>query len=323
MESPGVSVVLPICNYEKSLVTISAIYDELHFLEHGNLKSEIIAVYDNPKIPLSDQYKNMFCRAMHVNLIENPTNLGLAESYNIGAKAAKYEDVIFIHEDCVPRPGLIKDIAEKMKLSPIVNGMILLPDDIVVKYDFWNKMMLYRHAGRFCQALGKATGIRKEVFRKIGYFDSQTFRTSSEDMDFMTRAEAAGIKIDHVDNYAEHRHEAKSATFITMLKKEWQLGEGHGAYKRKHNLKRVGQFDFEWRLGILVLTALGVCSIGWWFLIALFPFVLIPIFQAITNYAKSGWWLPGLLLYPFIGPIVLLVQTIAAAKCFFTGRQTF
>jgi glycosyltransferase involved in cell wall biosynthesis len=312
-----VSIVVPICNYEKSMATIAAIRTQTL----GRL-SEIIAVYDNPCSPPSKEYLK-FIKAGGIKLIENKTNLGLAESYNIGAKAAKYENVIYFHEDCVPQPGLIADMLEKMKLSPIVNGMVLLPDQVVAKYDFWNRMMLYRHSGRFCEALGKATGIKKEVFRKIGYFDSKTFRTSSEDMDFSTRALAAGIKIDHVDKYVEHQHEAKSATSLTMFKKEWQLGEGHGAYKRKHNLKRVGQFDFEFRLGILLLTALGVYSVGWQFLIALFPFILIPLYQAIVNYSKSGYWLPGLLLYPFIGPIVLIVQTIAATKCFLTGVQTF
>jgi len=326
--SPAVSIVMPVLHPLKSMEALLFLLGQNRYTKKGEyIKIELTVVLDTQE-PNNDYLG--WLKQRRIKVIQNASNMGLAGSYNVGAVNAKYENIIFIHEDCVPKSkNLIRDMVEDMKIHPIVNGMVLLPDYIVKCYDFWNKMLLYRHAGRFCQALGKCTGIRREVFNKIGYFDDKTFRTAGEDMDFMRRCAKANPPIPIVavsnpdNNYVEHKHEAgKGANFMSVIKKEWQLGEAHGAYKLKHNLANLGHFDFEFRAGILILTALGVMSLGWIALIALAPFILIPIVKAISNFTKDGW-LPGLLAYPFIGPIIMLVQTFAALKGYFTGRQTF
>ena len=322
------SIVMPVLHPLKSMEALQTLCEQYRYTKTGEyLKLEIIVVLDTIE-PNEDYIK--WLKQHHITLLQNSSNMGLAGCYNRGVIAAKHDNIIFIHEDCVPKnKNLIRTMVEDMKIHPIVNGMTLLPDYIIRCYDFWNKMVLYRHAGRFCQAMGKCTGIRKEVFDKIGYFDDKTFRTAGEDMDFSQRCANAKPPIPIVaisnpnENYVEHKHKAgQGASFMSVLRKEWQLGEAHGAWKQKHNLAHLSRFDFEFRAGILLLTILGVMSIGWLALLALAPFVVIPIAKAITNFAKDGW-VPGLLLYPLIGPIIMIVQTCAALKGYFSGRQTF
>ena len=140
-------------------------------------------------------------------------------------------------------------------------------------------------------------------------------------MDFNYRLENQNIDTEEIEDVVYHIHRQKKANLITVLKKEWQFGEAHGAFKRKYNLKRLGYFDVEFRVLFLLIFLTGLLINNYLIMIGLLPFVAIPVIQAISNFKKTKW-LPGLFLYPFIGILVMLTQTIAAVKSFIIGKQT-
>lgn len=310
MKQNNVSIIVPVCNYELSKETLLGLSAQEY---PGDYEVLIIADKGEP----SKEFKQWLNKTLkgHYTLIINKINHGLAYNYNEGINLARYDKLILIHEDCVPKDSkLIKDILNSLEDYDVVNGLVLFPKSILDSYDFWNRMLLFRYTNLKCQALGKITGFNRSVFFKVGYFDFETYRTAGEDMDFMKRCAEEGVQIGQVDNYVIHKHRAVNASFKSVLSKAWQLGEGHGAYKRKYGLfTRLGKFDFEWRTICLLLIPL--------FGIGLIPFFLLATYQAIKNY-KIQRWLPGLLAYPFIGTVILITATLAAIKSYATGRQT-
>lgn len=306
MKKDKVSIVIPVFNAEISKETIDALCKQ----DYSKLDHEII-IYDNPSNILQDFY--IWCKKRKVTIYINDKNIGLAASYNKGFEKAKYDKVIIIHEDCVPESKqLIKNITNALNSYSIVNGMVTFPSSIIKNYNFWNKILLYRYTNLKCQAMGKITGFRKEILKYVK-FDSNTYRTAGEDMDFVKQCNNNNIIIGHIEDGVIHKHRATNSSFQHVIKKAWQLGEAHGAYKNKYGLfNRLGYFDFEWRtlcLFISIFTWLG-----------LLPFFLIAGWQALQNY-KSTNWLEGLITYPFLGSLIMIVGTIASIKSFITGKQ--
>jgi len=299
-----ISIVIPVYNYQNVIQTIYLLSSEVY---PG--KKEIILVYDNPKVIIDNLFDKIL-KKYKIRLIINKTNQGLAGSYNVGINNAIYSNIFIIHEDCIPEDRfLIKNMLKKLNSSKdifIINAKIVTQTRWK-DYNFWNKILNFRHM-EIIGAVGKATMFKRELISEVGLFDSKTFHTAGEDMDFNYRLDKKNIKINEVEDRVYHIHNYDEANLISILKKEWQFGEAHGAFKRKYGiLKRVGYIDFELRIILFI-----VCG--------LLPFFIISLAQSLINYSKTGW-MAGVFTYPLIGMLVLLTQTIAATKAFITGRQ--
>lgn len=317
--SIGISIIIPTCDYEKAWKTVECLLAQ----DYHGLKYEILFIYDNLRkpMPLEWRWKIRAKGSKGLKLIINKENLGLAGNYNLGIEMAKYENLVTIHEDMETKDrDFIFKLVKKLDGEQVVNALVKVPDKVFNDYDFWNKMMLFRHAGVITPAIGKTTAYRRSVFHRVGYWDNQTFRTAGEDMDMNIRLRQANIYPGLLKEIIWHVHEPKAATFFTLLKKEWQMGDAHGAFKRKYPWHRAGFFGMVPRLACLLLGMLGLFAHPLFFLFLL-PFLLIPMYQAVKAYANCGW-LIGLLLYPIIGMIIMFTHTIAASKAYIKGRQT-
>jgi GT2 family glycosyltransferase len=302
----NVSIVVPTCNYEISKETLLRLSTQKY---PG--KYEILLICDGgePSEGYRQYVRTLF--KSKCKIIVHPSNKGLAYGYNEGINLALYDKIILIHEDCVPaKNSLVNDLLNGLKNNDVVNGLVLFPKELLKDYDFWNRMMLYRYADIKCQALGKITAFNRNVFLKVGYFDYETYRTAGEDMDFMKRCAEEGTEIGVVDNYVIHKHRiSKKSSLNEVLRKAWQLGEGHGAYKRKYGItSRLGYLDFEIRILLLLIGGL-------------IPFFILASYQSIKSFKKQKWF-TGLITYPFIGTLILLTGTIAAISAYLKGKQT-
>ncbi len=285
-------------------------------------KRELLIIYDNPKTPL-EKSKRKFLKDNGAKIIANKQNLGLAGSYNKGIKSATYENIIIMHEDCVPTSNqLIVNLLKELNKHPgsVVDANITYSLQVWSKYDYWNKILVFRYLKSFGPSLGKTSSFKKSLFKKTGYFDNETFKTAGEDLDFVYRMKLLGIKSLATKDIVYHNHFDKNASLKKVLKKEWQMGEAHGAWKRKYKLKRMGKFDVEVRLLSLFFMILGLFTYKVLFFIGLLPFIVISIFKSIKNYNASKW-LPGLITFPFICLLILFVQIIANLKGLIVGKQ--
>ena len=318
-ENKNVSIIIPAIQYEKAYATVKCLLNQKYPGKH-----EIIFIYDNQRVQMPRGWRWKL-RQDRVKVVINQKNRGLAGNYNDGIWMAKYSNIVTIHEDMITQD---KHFIEKMLLMlekyEVVNAPVQVPNEVFDKYDFWNKMMLFRYAGIITPAIGKTTAFKKKLFTKVGFWDENTFRTAGEDMDMNVRLNNAGIKSGLLKEIIYHVHQPKKANLAAMFKKEWQMGDAHGAFKRKYPLEPVGIFSMEYRLALILFALLPVLiSLSWPWIstVLLLPFLAVPIYQAIKGYQNSNW-LPGLLVYPILGPLVLLTQTIAACRAWLKGKQT-
>ena len=303
--SNNISIIIPVYNYQNVITTIKSLIKQSY---PGN--KEIIVIYDNPKVPLSYFFYS-FLDKYNIKLIKNKSNLGLAGNYNIGIKESKYNNIMTIHEDCIMKDKyVIRNMVNKLdsKNNTFVVNAKIVTQNKWNNYDFWNKIINFRYLGT-AGSIGKATVFNKDIFKKIGKFDSDTFSTAGEDMDFNYRLNKAKLPAYNSDEMVYHLHVSNKANLSTLLKKEFQFGEAHGAFKRKYNYVIATKFDFEWRLLSVILFGI-------------IPFYTVSLIHALRNFYKTGWML-GLFIYPFIGILIMYTQTIAALKSFIIGRQKF
>lgn len=99
-----ISVVIPTNNRKKDLERL------LESLSGLDIKHEIIIVNDNKKELEISNLKNE-----NVIIIQNPDNMGLAYSRNVGAKNSKYDYILFIDDDNVIYPESIKNLLESLQ----------------------------------------------------------------------------------------------------------------------------------------------------------------------------------------------------------------
>jgi GT2 family glycosyltransferase len=319
----NISIIIPVFNYKKVSETVDSLISQKDL---G--KKEIILIYDNLKLELPLEFKKDIMKK-GVKLIENKKNLGLAGNYNLGIKISKYNTLFFIHEDCVfaKADGLSKVIDKLYSNDKIygVDATIILPLEIWEKYPFLTKLFTFKTAGVKCFGqLGKGTAFKKEFFKKIGIFDQDHFKTAGEDSDFGIRSKKEGLKFGMSEEIIYHKHYSGKSSIINFFKKEWQLGEAHGALKRKHGLKqRLSRYtDFEIRILLIIILILLLffslkLTLGLILLIYLLSILkLIRVF-------KVNKWLPGLFIFPLVNFPILILQTVAAIKGYVVGKEVY
>lgn len=282
---------------------------------------EIIVVNDNPKSKPSKSMLN-FMKLNKIKLINNPKNLGIARSLNEGITASKADVIIVLCRDHFPEGNnWIRHIIEKLSSDKKIGAVVcpfVWPTNAWGKYSFLTKLFTFRHI-----AVPKYGGVyyKKEVFDKIGLFNSQKYAFAGEDCDMLNRLKNAGYTFEHIEDRVMHVHYDKNSNFLGSLKKEYRYGGAHGTLKREYGLlKRIGLFDFEIRLLFIAGFFIGLFTNLWLSLFCVLPFFLAALTQAISAFGKTKW-LPGLLLYPFVGIGILLIQTAGAIEGFVKGKQ--
>ncbi len=309
-----VSIIVPAFEIDKTEKALR------HILKQNYTKKEIIVINDNPKFKIS-QSMLKFMKSKKIRLINNPANIGIAGSLNTGIKASKTQVISIICRDYFPKDKdwlntVVKRLYSDKKIGCVVSP-IVWPVEIWHRYPFLIRLFTFKHISKPKYGGGN---YKKEVFEKTGLFNTR-YAFAGEDCDMHTRMKKKGYCIEHIESEIMHVHYDENSRLSNVFKKEYRYGEAHGAIKREYGiLSRIGLFDFEIRLLFLFgfIISLFINSIA--SLLFLLPFFLTSTLQAINSFNYSKW-IPGLILYPFAGIIIIVVQTGGAINGFIKGKQ--
>ncbi|MCL6500884.1 MAG: glycosyltransferase [Candidatus Pacearchaeota archaeon] len=148
---------------------------------------------------------------------------GLAKAYNQGIKKAKGEIIITLHQDCIPKD---KNFIKKM-VAPFKEKNVVIATAKIKDYDTKKEYFPFPPDG-------KATAYRKEILKKVGFFDDKTFLTGGEDVDAYLKIRKFG-ELENVNTLVEHIHPGYFGN-VTVEKRR-QNGSINGCLFRKWGLK--------------------------------------------------------------------------------------
>jgi len=310
-----VSIIMPAFDINKSEPALK------HILKQDYTNLEIILINDNPKSKPSPSMLK-FIKSNKIRLINNPSNMGIAKSLNEGIKAAKTNTISILCRDYFPEnKQWLRHVMEKLYSDEKIDFVGSAVDNargVWNNYNFLIKLFTFRN---MIKRGGGGGNYKKEVFNKIGLFDTNTFRFAGEDGDMHARMKKAGYGTEYIKDCIIHNHYEKNDTLSKVLRKEYHYGMGHGARKKKYGiLKRVGLFDFDIRILFIIGFIVGLFTNPLISLVCFLPFFLVALIQSIDPYSQTKW-IPGLLLYPFAGIFILLVQTTGAIKEYLRVKQ--
>lgn len=210
--------------------------DCLSSLKRQSLKDYQVWVLDNASSDDSIDYIKK--RYPWVKVIENKRNDGTAEGSNVAARKTESEYIIFMSNDIKADKNCLKYLVETLdedekvglcssKLlrfdkDPVTGKFII--DNVGGRIDIYGFPAAIGHneidSGQWNNlkevffSFGGSFIIRREVFEKIGEFDSKYF-TLSDDMDLSWRTWLAGYRV--VVNPASFVHHKVSATLGPLL----------------------------------------------------------------------------------------------------------
>jgi len=208
INKPLVSVVIPTHNRKEKLEhLIRSILES----DYPKDRLEIIVVDDASTDGTYKHIKKLFPQ---VKVIRNNEEKLLAESRNIGIKASRGKYVFLIDDDNVVDRNTIRGLVEFMEKHPEVGMtgpiMYFLNDPTRiwcagVKRSYWTtitKLIGFnvRDNGQYkepyeSEDFPNAFMVRREVFEKVGLFNSKMFPIHYDEGDFCQRARKAGYKV--------------------------------------------------------------------------------------------------------------------------------
>lgn len=204
-----VSVIITTYNRcEKVLRTIKSVLNSVNF---DNIV-EIIVIDDASDDNSFESITNTFS-GNKVRVLRNTHNKMVSECRNIGLKEAKGEYVLFLDDDVIISPeatsALLKFLLQNKNVACAL-PMILYYDKpniiwcVGVKHNFWTTLggLIGRNkvdTGQFRSPINSdsvitAFMVRRSIAHELK-FDSQTFPTGWEDMDFGTRIRRSGYNV--------------------------------------------------------------------------------------------------------------------------------
>jgi GT2 family glycosyltransferase len=220
-------------------------------LDYRRDRMEIIIVDDGSKTRL-DEIISPYQNQINITLIRQE-NSGPAQARNLGAFTAKGEFLAFTDDDCTPTSDWLTQLELQFNKQPdcLIGGAIInaLTDNIytTASQEIINYLYSYYNANpedaRFFTSNNFA--LAKELFIKIGGFDTSFPLAAGEDREFCDRWLHLGYKMIYAtDVKVEHAHELN-------LKKFWkqQFNYGLGAFyfqriTTKRRGKRFQKFSF-------------------------------------------------------------------------------
>ena len=180
----NVSLYIPVYNGESTIESVLK-----SALKLSPAPNEIIVVNDGSSDgtkKILESYENQ------INIVNNPSNMGLAYSRNVGISKAKNEDVASLDSDVEVAKDWLKDLMEiKSKFGSAISGGKLRE-----KYKDRSMYDLWRHVHATQNSFGKTdignlnrplagsnTLLSKSAWNKVGGYDNQ-YKTNGEDSTF-------------------------------------------------------------------------------------------------------------------------------------------
>lgn len=167
---------------------------------------EIIVVDNNS----TDRTKSWLSAQKDIKVIYNSENLGFPRGCNQGINAACGDDILFLNNDVIVTPNWLKNLRECLysnkdigAAGPITNKCsndqsISLPFDSINEILRWCKKHNVSDHNKWeykSRLIGFCFFIRKEVIKKVGFFDERFSPGNYEDDDYSLRIRKAGYKL--------------------------------------------------------------------------------------------------------------------------------
>jgi len=188
--------------------------------------AEIIVV-DNVSTDDSVELVESFARRCPVplRLIRQTANGGLATSYNTGAAMAIAPLLVLMHSDgTFPTHQELAKLAAPLCDEPSIVASypkLLMPREVWNRFPFWQKHLFARALCREIHSMcGKFDCIRKDVFLRVGGYDTQRFTATcgygGEDADACHRIARMG-QIARTDAQVIHLHDLSAGYGLRAL----------------------------------------------------------------------------------------------------------
>ncbi|MFN7138673.1 MAG: glycosyltransferase family 2 protein [Limisphaerales bacterium] len=225
--TPKISVIIPVYGNLGDLDRLLAGLRKQTIQPH-----EIILVDSSPKSSLTPP--------PGVKYVRNPKGDALSWDYNFGAQQATGDFLLNMQQDCVPEdPRALEMLYNSLSDKRVAAvPLVTLPRENWEQYNFWGKVMMARWVGRVHQGIsGKLDLIRRDVFLKIGGYDTERFSFAGEDMDLFLRLSEQGEVFISNAEIIHYHSQKKPLRFRDMLTKHYQLAESFGALFRRWGVK--------------------------------------------------------------------------------------
>lgn len=238
-QSPPVSVIIAMRNAQTTILhTLESLLTQKYPVKE-------IFVVDNKSEDRSVALVKQFVKEHKANirLFERKANKGLVSSFNLGAKYATSDYLIFMHSDCsIPTSlELTKLVAPLLQSDNAVAAYptIILPQDVWNKYNFWEKCLLCRTVGKEHHSLSaKFDAFRRSAFKKIGGFDEinygQDMSVGGEDADVHIRLKKVGNVIATEAKVLHLHYLANDYGLRDWIRNRKLLARTYGRHVRTH-----------------------------------------------------------------------------------------
>ena len=209
-----ISVVIPV--YKKVDEFIKNLDHNLKHLK----KVEVIVVNDDPSASIKD-----LINKYDVQLLENNKNLGFAGTIDRGIRAAKHNYVFLLNSDVKLLDSSFQKVIEKFEKNPKLFGVAFAQrekDNLIGGKNklFWSQgLMQHTKAddlteGETGWVEGGSSVIRKDIYEKIGGFDTIFSPFYWEDIELSYRAKKHGyVAWFDPSVLVEHHHESTIGSF--------------------------------------------------------------------------------------------------------------
>jgi GT2 family glycosyltransferase len=142
---------------------------------------------------------NAHTRDFELIVVDDPT-LGFNEAMNEGVRRAKGRYYAFLHDDIEVMPGWADRL---VALGAFHVGEI--KDTIQIQGGYYTPVEKYAAVGEWPQYTAFFQ-VRKDIFKKIGWFDEAYKRPGYQDVDYGLQAEKAGFAFVPLEGKVIHWH---------------------------------------------------------------------------------------------------------------------
>jgi glycosyltransferase involved in cell wall biosynthesis len=187
-----VSVIVPAYNARKS---IGKCLDALMSQDYQRAAYEVIVVDDGSTDGTGDVVRTYPVKYLF------QTNQGPATARNAGARTAQGEILLFTDADCVPTANWIQEMArpfEDRDVAAVKGAYLTRQKSITARFaqlEFEERFEMLKKAESIDMVDTYSAGYRKEVFLRLGGFDTSFPVANNEDTELSYRMSKLGLKM--------------------------------------------------------------------------------------------------------------------------------
>ena len=201
-------------------------------LRAAGVPAEAILVIDNASTDTTAQW---LAQTQDARAVHNAVNLGCGGAWTQGCYLAEGDWVVLLNNDVLAGPNAIDallDAADRHELDVVSPSLLEGPDDygfaaFAPGYSATMKDELRR--GWFH---GVCFAIRRNVFHRIGYPDTDRLMWGHEDKEYLVRCLRAGIPVGTVGGSVFHHFGSITQSAMKREQQIDKLGDHRHAYRR-------------------------------------------------------------------------------------------